>query len=188
MSKQITQPSEVRDELAINRARLDDELVGQPSLVFDVQMEYAKVMSKKDAIKEALKRLEVEKFKHFKRTLEKGTDKDANAEVELDEEVQKLRDNYALAMGMARRWEAAFESVKARGYALHKLVDMHLTQGAAIAGQFERGDDRSQEAMRERRRRRSEESQSAETDTGNEEASAGTPRRKRRTRRTSSDE
>jgi cysteinyl-tRNA synthetase len=176
-------PEDVRDELRIDRDQLDHELLGQPELVYDVNMSHAAAINMRDSFKEQLKRIEADASAMHRARLERTssgrvTKQEVEDAVEADHEVMEARDELSDLAARVRRWEVCSESVKARGYALHKLVDMALTHGAAVAGQFEHGDRRSRRD-RERADAEVQEARRARKD----RAASSTTTGKRRARR-----
>jgi len=159
MTKQLS-TEEVRDQLEIDKDQLDHELMAQPELVYDVNMRRADAISARDSYKLDLEELEAEVFDRLRKGDAKMQVTAVKALVDSDPDVIAARRKMLKLTDAARRWEVCTESITARGYALHKLVDMALVQSAAIAGQSEKEDRRSaadaavQEALRERRQRR----------------------------------
>jgi len=150
---------DVRKELEIDRFNLEGELVGQPDLVYRVGMAQAKSASERDGWKEQIKLVEAQVGAEVRTKLSKPTEKAIQEGIELDKEVLESRDYFRKLTQQAREWEVCCESVRARGYVLHKLCDFALTEGAAIVGQSERerrqevADEEVQTTLRKRRRR-----------------------------------
>lgn len=142
----ISNPDDVRDRLSIDKAQLDEELMRQPELVFDVNMQHVEAMSTRDAARLKIRKVESaakEKYaEEMNEAGEKVTAAGATAFAAGHKSVFKAQADHEKLIAAARRWEAACEAVKVRGMALHKIVDLELTQGAAIAGQSEGSDRR----------------------------------------------
>jgi len=153
--------AEVKDRLEIDETNLDHELVLQPVLVDEVNDAWADALSARDDAKIREKELRTEAASRYREELDKPTEKAIVEAVDKDEEVAEATRKHNELCDLARRWEKKHESVKARGYALHKLCDMRITFSGAVSGQSESGrvrreraDEEVQEAVRGRRRRR----------------------------------
>lgn len=136
---------DVHDRTIINKDQLDEELVAQPQLVFDVGQRYCDAMSAKDSFENELKELIAKATSRIRIKLEKGsggkiTVAQVEAAVDADPEVVAARAKEIKLADRARRWDNSMDSIRARGYALHKLCDLNVTHSTAIAGQSERID------------------------------------------------
>lgn len=135
--------ADVSDRLTIDKNQLDTELVTQPQLVYEVGMCYADAMSRKDGYhaeqKEFMARATMRVRAKLEKSGEKVTVAEVTSAVDADDEVVEFRMREQRLADAVRRWDVCVESVKARGYALHKLCELEITQGAAIGGQSEKG-------------------------------------------------
>jgi hypothetical protein len=153
-------PEDVRKLLEIDRESLDMDLVGQPDLVYQVGMAQAKAISERDGQKDKLKLVEAGSSFRARSSLEKITEKAVQEAVELDSDVLRARDLLGKLTEEARQWEVCCDAVRSRGYAIHRLCDFVLTEGAAIVGQSERerrqekSDSEVQDSMKTNPRRR----------------------------------
>jgi len=151
-------PEDVRKELAIDKHQLDIELESQPDLVYRVGMELARAISARDGQKEEIRRTEADAAVEARDKIAKPTEKAVQAEVEKHEGVVESRATHLELANAVRRWEVCLDAVKAKGYAIHKICDIMLSEGRAVVGQSERvrkqeeADDVVQEARRRRRR------------------------------------
>lgn len=160
--------ADVDDRLIIDKHQLDKELIAQPQLVNDVGMRWCDAMSSRDSFATELKETISSASGRIRAKLEKDstgkiTVAEVAAAVDSDPIVVEARAKEDELADRVRRWDVKMDSVKARGYALHKLCDLELVQGAAISGQSERVDRRdrreaadadTQRAVEERRKRR----------------------------------
>lgn len=160
---ELISPQDVGDMLAIDKNQLDLELMRQPEMVYAVSMKQIASMSQRDAAKNEIKLAENRARQQYRETTEKPTVAATNQFAAEHPDVIEATVAYDALVTLTREWEAGFEAVKSRGYALHKLVDLELAHGAAVAGQSEHvdrspvrphEDKEVQEAVVQRRRRR----------------------------------
>ena len=145
---------DVPEVLHIDKSRLDHELIAQAGLVYEVGTQQARSVSKRDGMKEELRAFEASVNQEYRKTAtknkEKVTEKSLDLSVMADTRVIEAKKAFADSCDSTRRWDAAFEAIRARGFALHKLVDFEIATGAAIAGQSEKSRPLSRSEERRR--------------------------------------
>lgn len=134
-SRSSKTPSDYRSKLKIDREALDDELIMQPQLVFEVGRACALALSLRDQDKSDLKRLLVSTAAGLRAAGSAATV--ANAEAVTDAAYMSAEAGLRIRDKRLDEWEALKEAVKAKGYALRELVELHAT------GHFETGTVRS---------------------------------------------
>lgn len=147
--KPLTSPDDA--DLRINRDDLDGELVHQPDLVEQVGRAYVAAMTardmfdldKKAALAELANKIRTRMRKNDPKVTVSAIDNAISCSKEaVDLERQSIR----LAESV-RLWDVLNDRVRSRGYVLHKLADMQVIFGGAVAGQSEHG---SREARKRR--------------------------------------
>ena len=151
---------DVPNILHIDKHDLDQELVAQAGLVFKIGSEGARATSNRDGMKEEIKTLEAQANGEYRAAATKTTERALDMQVAADTRVVESKKVYAKACEEVRLWDVAFESIKARGFVLQKLVDFTIATSAAVGGQSQRprterhdaADDEVQGATKRRRR------------------------------------
>lgn len=119
----------LEDRLEVDRYALDDELIAQPKTYLEVAKAVALAISRRDAAKVAIKRVEADADKRIRKRLEasgeKGTEAIVKRETDLDKAVQAAQDEYNRLCLAADEWIALKESWMMRSYALKDLVVLH---------------------------------------------------------------
>lgn len=146
--------SEVHDRLAIDRNSPDEALIDQVSLVEEVGDAYVRAISLRDNAKNRVKSVEADTAQRIRdeyaESGEKLTEKSLAELVERDEGVKSERERLEKLTTEARQWEYKHEAVRQRGYAIHKIADLMIAQGAAVVGQHEMGSEERDRRARDR--------------------------------------
>lgn len=117
---------EFRRYLAIDKTKLDDEIVQQPSLFYAVSEALAAVIAIRDSLKEDLIQVDTEIAKEVRQRIgEKATDTRVKAEVSLDLDHQKAYAEWLKAKTEADKLEGLKESFKQRSYSLRALAELY---------------------------------------------------------------
>lgn len=140
-------------DLRIDRDQLDNELMRHPDLVEQIGKGYVMACSIRDMFeaekKAAIADISIKVRDRMKKNDPRATVQAIDAEVDRSPEVVKLNKRSVELATRARLWDVANDRVRARGYMLHKLVDLTVIFGAAVAGTSENADRGS--AKRKRR-------------------------------------
>ena len=126
-----------QERLKIDKHALDEELVAQPQLYFQIGERAAMAESRRDAAKDNLKRAEATLSLAIRKEIEdrtgkKPTEAQVEAAVISHEDYQAARDDYTAAAQAASVAQVLKESFGQRGYMLRDLCQLH------IAGYFAR--------------------------------------------------
>jgi hypothetical protein len=116
--------------LLIERDNLDQELIEQPQLYYEVSENLAQSVGRRDAKKNELKRLEAELFTYYMQELGKSakpTQAKVEAAVGQDEDYQGLYGEYLDANREADLWLAMKEAYSQRSYVLKDLCSLHIS-------------------------------------------------------------
>lgn len=141
--------------LEIDTNDLSGELMRQPQLMYDVGIAHASAMSARDSAKDKLTHLEAQTAEDVRKRLASGrgkppTEKMVSEAIDADSFVVDARAGLTGSASEARKWDAAVSAARAKGFAIHKLVEMQDDHMAAISSQAHKPDDETQEYMSSR--------------------------------------
>lgn len=107
----------LRDKMSIDRNALEEEIVRQPQLYFEASELLTSINNRRDAIKEDLEvlgsEINLDLREQYDRDKVKYTEGSLKAEVQLDEDYEKLNKEYRLykaLSGKAQALQSAFET------------------------------------------------------------------------------
>lgn len=119
---------EFRSYLKVNKNRLDDELVQQPSLLFEVSEELLRAIDARDALKNDLMVIEAEEDTRIRKAAdqaeEKVTEGAVKAKVATSKKRQAAYATYMDQKAVADQLSALKEAFIARGYAIRDLCQL----------------------------------------------------------------
>jgi hypothetical protein len=121
----------LRDELKIDQANLDVELVQHPQLLFEAATGYAMALSNRDSAKDEMKAVEGRVAVRLRGSLSKTTEKAIDHAISTDSEYETARAKYQSACNECEQWLALKEAFVARGFALHNLAAIYTARMAA---------------------------------------------------------
>lgn len=116
-------PADFRDQLKIDKSAMDNELVKQPQLVYEVGRSYALAVSKRDSAKNDLKRTSVRVADEIKDD-EKVSATEAAKRIVLKAEYMKGEAGLRILDRRVHEWDALRSAVNAKGFALRELADL----------------------------------------------------------------
>lgn len=121
---------EFKKYLRVDKHRLDDELVQQPSLLFEVSEALTEAIDSRDALKNDLTVVEAEEDKRFRKEFddaeEKYTEGTIKAKIMTSKRRQAVHKQFAAAKALADQLNALKEAFLARGYAIRDLCQLHV--------------------------------------------------------------
>src|SRR5262245_60487863 len=131
MKEQSTRLEEYQAALQFDQHALDEALVEQPSLFFEVARKFAVLISQRDQAEQAVKVVRAQVGLEVRREAQYEEDKVTVAEVEARVaahrdvlEAQKVHHELAADAGT---WGALKEAYQQRSYAIKSMVDLHVT-------------------------------------------------------------
>lgn len=137
--------AEYREQLAIDRADLDECLEHQPELLYHAAEQHVLVTARRDAVKldleEVTALLAEEEREDAERAKERITATEIRARIQSNPEVCKLKRKLVQLSTEAGRWQALENAFKDRSKMLTKLVDKYVSDRREVG--FEKGADRS---------------------------------------------
>ena len=113
-------------KLRINEHDLNTTIREHPEYLYHVGKECALAVSRRDGLKDEMKRAMANVLLKAKNGVEKCTDTQANAKVDLDREVIAARKAYMDACLESDLWAELKDAFLQRGYALKDLCNMYL--------------------------------------------------------------
>jgi len=146
---------EFRAYLAIDKHRLDEELMAQPGLFFKVSDEYALACADRDTAKDDLARLTAEIYPKVKANLEKAgkaTEAAIQAGIALDKKHQAAVKVYSDARYWADLTLALKEAFIQRSYMLREMAHLfsaNYFDRAVVEGTGRRGESLKADAIKE---------------------------------------
>lgn len=117
--------AEFRRYLKIDKLALDDEVVQQPSLFYEVSSAQADAGAERDARKEELATIDADldiRIRHF---VEKATEGSIRNQIQAHQEHQTAFAEYLTAKERADKLTALKEAFQQRSYMLRDLVTLH---------------------------------------------------------------
>lgn len=116
--------------LAIDKSVLDDEVIRQPSLFFDVSEQLTTAIAERDAAKENLATVDAQLDAKWRAKLNKVgagrvTDKAIQSHVQTDKDHERAFDDFLVAKTAADTLSALKEAFQSRSYALRDLVSLY---------------------------------------------------------------
>ncbi len=121
----------LKEGLRINKAALDDELVRQPFLFFDVAERLTEANAHRDALKEELARVDAEVAasvrEDYAKAKVRATDATVLSEVMQDPKHQRASAKYLAAKRDADLMAALKDAFHQRGYMLRDLASLYVS-------------------------------------------------------------
>ena len=117
--------AELRTYLQIDKLALDDEVVRQPSLFYEVSEAYAEAAAERDMLKEHLAGIDAELDKRFRKEGEKATEGKIKAQIQSYKAHQEAFDEWLEAKKQADKLQALKDAFQQRSYMLRDLVSLH---------------------------------------------------------------
>ena len=121
---------ELRDYLEIDKHSLDDEIVKQPSLFFQVSEALSEAVAERDACKEELATVDADLDGQIRHDMEVAGDRITEAQVKNGIQVHAKHgpafDTYILAKTRADKLLAMKEAFQQRGYMLRDLASLYV--------------------------------------------------------------
>lgn len=133
---------EFKGYLKIDKSALDDEIIQQPQLFFEVSEAYVEAVAVRDSKKEELAQIDAELDAKYRNSLEKATEGTIKAKIQTDKKHGTAFTAYINAKELADSLLALKEAFQQRGYMLRDLVSLHTanyyeTSSARGTGQTE---------------------------------------------------
>jgi hypothetical protein len=116
---------EFRRYLEIDKSALDDEVVRQPSLFYEVSEAYAEAAAARDQFKEQLAGIDAELDKRFRKDGVKATEGQIKAQIQSYRAHQEAFDDWLDAKETADKLQALKDAFQQRSYMLRDLVSLH---------------------------------------------------------------
>lgn len=121
--------SELKANLAIDKMALDDEVIRQPSLFYEISEALTEAAAERDAAKEELATVDAEIDGRVRAKFAKGdmkaTDKTVASHVLIDSAHEKAFTSWLTAKTKADKLEALKDAFKQRSYMLRDLVALY---------------------------------------------------------------
>ena len=119
---------EAANKLVIDKFNLDEESAHQDQFFWEVCNEYGNALERKDTAKHILKIREAEAAKYYREsTSEKVTEARVSEYVTLAPQCVEQQQFVIKYTAEVEKWDGMIESFKQRGYAIDKLVELHLS-------------------------------------------------------------
>ena len=121
------QYTHLHGRLRIDKDALDDELVEQPQLFFEVAEQFALAASELASAKDAVKTIMARAYKSIRAKAEaKMSEGQTNAAVDANKRVRAARKTYHQAIFSEGRWGALKDAYGQRAWILKDLVQLHI--------------------------------------------------------------
>jgi hypothetical protein len=153
---------ELINKLRIQQHRLDDEVIEQPSLYYKVAVAYAQAVSRRDALKDKIKRIEAKSNIQIRQALgsrsgtERVTESQISARIDRHPRVRRAKQAYLEAVREADELLALKEAYSQRSYMLRELCGLivtdHYSSDAVRGPAQDRTADANRRAMSEKRK------------------------------------
>lgn len=118
---------EFRQYLTIDKLALDDEVVRQPSLFYEVSEAYVEAVAVRDDCKEALASVDAELDSSVRKALgdSKATEGNIKSQIQSHKKHKTAFDQYITAKEEADKLQALKEAFQQRSYMLRDLVSLY---------------------------------------------------------------
>lgn len=118
-----------RDRLMVDKYSLDQELIEQPSLFYDIGAKHERAVAKQEEAQAEVSRIEAEVDQEVRDSApDKTTETDIKKQVALNERVQVAQEEYRNCREIASRWKVLREACQQRSYILKELVGLYTSQ------------------------------------------------------------
>lgn len=125
----MTTLDELQKQLAIDKSVLDDEVIRQPVLFYEVSEQLTNALAERDAAKENLANVDADLDSHWREHLNKAktrvTDKMVLSWVQTSEEHEEAFKGFLTAKHKAEKLLALKEAFQQRSYMLRDLVSLY---------------------------------------------------------------
>jgi hypothetical protein len=119
------------DRIQLNPEALEEELITQPSLIFEVGRNLIAALSARDAAKIAYKRVEAMVVTKMREETGKHTEKSLAERVILEPKVVKAQTELFAREHELAEWDILKETMISRGFALHAIGKQRITEMGA---------------------------------------------------------